>query len=40
VLAYHWGIESGNGTWAFDLISKIPIWATPIPIQAFPNQVG
>jgi hypothetical protein len=34
------GIESGNGTWAFDLISRIPIWTTPISIQAFPNQVG
>ncbi len=40
VVAYHWGIESCNGTWAFDLISKIPIWTTPISIQAFPNQVG
>jgi hypothetical protein len=39
-VAYHWGNESGNGTWTFDLISKIPIWTTPISIQAFPNQVG
>jgi len=39
-VAYHWGNESGNGTWTFDLISKIPIWTTPISIQAFPNQPG
>jgi hypothetical protein len=34
------GNESGNGTWTFDLISRIPIWTTPIFIQAFPNWVG